>query len=42
VLALTHFYPPVLAVDIRSEVSEQFGGAVALATDGWTLELEER
>ena len=42
VLALTHFYPPVLAVDIRGEVGEEFGGAVALATDGWTLELEER
>jgi len=41
VLALTHFYPPVLAVDIRSDVGEQFGGTVALATDGWTLELEE-
>lgn len=40
-LALTHFYPPVEAVDIRREVSEQFGGTVALATDGWTLELEE-
>ena len=42
VLALTHFYPPVQAVDIRAEVGEQFGGTVALATDGWTLELEER
>jgi len=42
VLALTHFYPPVEAVDIRAEVGEQFGGTVALATDGWTLELEER
>jgi ribonuclease BN (tRNA processing enzyme) len=40
-LALTHFYPPVQSVDIRGEVSEQFGGTVALATDGWTLELEE-
>ncbi len=40
-LALTHFYPPVEAVDIRREVSEQFDGTVALATDGWTLELEE-
>ena len=42
VLALTHFYPPVEAVDIRAEVGEQFGGTVALATDGWTLDLEER
>lgn len=42
VLALTHFYPPVEAVDIRGEVRAQFGGTVALATDGWTLDLEER
>ncbi|HUQ81106.1 MAG TPA: MBL fold metallo-hydrolase [Gemmatimonadaceae bacterium] len=42
VLALTHFYPPVEAVDIRGEVGAQFDGAVALATDGWTLDLEER
>ena len=41
-LVLTHFYPPVEAVDIRGEVGAQFGGAVALATDGWTLDLEER
>jgi ribonuclease BN (tRNA processing enzyme) len=42
VLALTHFYPPVEAVDIPSEVGALFGGTVALATDGWTLDLEER
>ena len=42
VLVLTHFYPPVEAADIRGEVGAQFGGAVALATDGWTLDLEER
>ena len=42
VLALTHFYPPVEGVDIRREVGTQFGGTVALATDGWTLDLEER
>jgi len=42
VLALTHFYPPVEAVDIRGEVGALFGGTVALATDGWTLDLEER
>lgn len=42
VLALTHFYPPVEHVDIRGEVGAQFGGTVALATDGWTLDLEER
>ena len=41
-LVLTHFYPPVEAVDIRGEVGAQFGGTVVLATDGWTLDLEER
>ena len=41
-LVLTHFYPPVEAVDIRGEVGARFGGAVALATDGWTLDLEEQ
>jgi ribonuclease BN (tRNA processing enzyme) len=42
VLALTHFYPPVEAVDIRGEVATRFGGRVVLATDGWSLDLEER
>jgi ribonuclease BN (tRNA processing enzyme) len=42
VLALTHFYPPVEAVDIRAEVATEFGGTVALAVDGWSLDLEER
>jgi ribonuclease BN (tRNA processing enzyme) len=42
VLALTHFYPPVEAVDIRGEVGARFGGHVVLATDGWSLDLEER
>jgi ribonuclease BN (tRNA processing enzyme) len=42
VLALTHFYPPVEAVDIRGMVGAQFSGTVALATDGWTFDLEER
>ena len=42
VLALTHFYPPVEAVDIRAEVAVEFGGTVALAVDGWSLDLEER
>ena len=42
VLALTHFYPPVEAVDIRAEVAARFSGPVALATDGWSLDLEER
>jgi ribonuclease BN (tRNA processing enzyme) len=38
-LVLTHFYPPVEAVDIRAEVAESFAGAVVLAHDGWTIEL---
>jgi ribonuclease BN (tRNA processing enzyme) len=42
VLVLTHFYPPVEAVDIRGEVATQFGGRVVLATDGWSLDLEEQ
>src|SRR5688572_11233789 len=42
VLVLTHFYPPVASVDIRHAVGLHFGGAVVLATDGWTLDLEER
>ena len=42
VLALTHFYPPVEAVDIRGEVGARFDGRVVLATDGWSLDLEER
>ena len=42
VLALTHFYPPVEAVDIRGAVATRFDGRVVLATDGWSLDLEER
>ena len=38
-LVLTHFYPPVEAVDIRAEVAESFAGEVVLAHDGWTIEL---
>jgi ribonuclease BN (tRNA processing enzyme) len=38
-LVLTHFYPPVEDVDIRGEVAESFGGEVALARDGWTIEI---
>jgi ribonuclease BN (tRNA processing enzyme) len=41
-LALTHFYPPVEAVDIRAIVAEKYGGAVVLATDGWSTEIEDR
>jgi ribonuclease BN (tRNA processing enzyme) len=38
-LVLTHFYAPVEAVDIVTEVAEQFAGRVVLATDGWSVEL---
>ncbi len=38
-LALTHFYPPVEAVDITALVAEQFDGPVVLATDGWSIDL---
>jgi len=38
-LALTHFYPPVEAVDIAALVAEQFSGSVVLATDGWSIDL---
>jgi ribonuclease BN (tRNA processing enzyme) len=39
VLVLTHFYPPVEAVDIVAEVTEQYDGVVTLATDGWSIDL---
>lgn len=39
-LALTHFYPPVEAVDIRREVAESFAGEVALCVDGWSWSAE--
>lgn len=38
-LVLTHFYAPVEAVDIASEVAEHFAGPVVLATDGWSTEV---
>lgn len=40
-LALTHFYPPVEAVDIRAQVAESFDGPVTLCVDGWTWNSEE-
>lgn len=40
-LVLTHFYPPVEHVDIRRVIGERFGGPVALATDGWSTEIED-
>jgi ribonuclease BN (tRNA processing enzyme) len=41
-LALTHFYPPVESVNIPALVAQRHGGAITLATDGWSLDLEER
>lgn len=41
-LVLTHFYPPVEQVDIAALVAERFGGPLALATDGWTIDIEDR
>ena len=40
-LVLTHFYPPVEAEDIESQVAEHFGGTVIRCHDGWSLDLEE-
>ncbi len=41
-LVLTHFYPPVEAVDIRAIVAGRFAGAVTLAHDGWHIDIEDR
>lgn len=38
-LVLTHFYPPVEAVDIVAEVRVSYPGVVTLATDGWFIDL---
>jgi ribonuclease BN (tRNA processing enzyme) len=40
-LVLTHFYPPVEAEDIESQVAEHFGGTVIRCHDGWSLDLGE-
>lgn len=40
-LALTHLYPPVERVDVRAIVAAAYDGPVALAADGWTLDLHE-
>jgi ribonuclease BN (tRNA processing enzyme) len=41
-LVLTHFYPPVEAVDIRAIVAERYAGPVVLAADGWSTVIEDR
>lgn len=38
-LVLTHFYPPLDVVDVKAQVAEHFSGSVALATDGFSIEL---
>lgn len=40
-LVLTHFYPPVERVDIRSLVAAHYAGPISLAGDGSTFEIEE-
>lgn len=40
-LVLNHFYPPVEATDIVTQVRERFEGKVELAYDGWSVDLEE-
>jgi ribonuclease BN (tRNA processing enzyme) len=40
-LALTHFYPPVEQVDIRAIVAAAYAGPVTLASDGWSMEIED-
>lgn len=40
-LVLTHLYPPVERVDVKAIVAERFHGAVVVATDGWTTEIED-
>lgn len=36
-LVLTHFYPPVEAVDIHAEVAEHYTGPTVVSTDGWSI-----
>lgn len=38
-LVLTHIYPPLEGVDIIAQVAEHFSGSVAIATDGYSIEL---
>ena len=40
-LVLTHFYPPVECVDIRTLVAAHYAGPISLASDGSTFEIEE-
>ena len=40
-LALTHFYPPVEQLDVRSIVGAKYAGPVTLAHDGWFIDIED-
>ena len=40
-LALSHFYPPVEQVDIRTVIGTRYSGPVTLATDGWYFDIED-
>ncbi len=40
-LVLTHFYPPVEDVDVRAIVGARYAGPVVLASDGWTIDIED-
>ena len=40
-LVLTHLYPPVERMDVRAAVAAEYDGPVALAADGWALDLQE-
>jgi ribonuclease BN (tRNA processing enzyme) len=40
-LVLTHFFPPVERIDVRSLVAAHYAGPISLASDGSTFEIEE-
>jgi len=40
-LVLTHFYPPVEDVDVRGTITTRYAGPVVLASDGWTIDIED-
>ena len=40
-LVLTHFYPPVEAVDVRATIQTRYAGPVVLASDGWAIDIED-
>lgn len=40
-LVLTHFYPPVEAVDVRATIATRYAGPVVLASDGWAIDIED-